>query len=337
MTMMRDVVRDAAIDGLYLADLDRIGLDVTRWDVLPAAVAQQAPMLPGPLRSTRISWTDAEIGLFLTELGTGSVAIESIAARDMLAFSIHPCSLVGRYLSVDGRVSRSHGIDLEIIFIPRHATLRVGSTGDCYRSLVLLATVDFLSRELGHHADFIPPALAALLAAGGPSVRARPLSPPVRLIAEELMLHTAGAPPLPRLYIQGRACDLLCAMINDISADGGAGTPSRPISHQDLLGIERVRSLIATDLARDHPVAELACLAAMNRTKLRALFKGVYGTTIAEFRMAVRMTRAASLLQGTDHRIAAIGYDLGYADAASFAIAFKKFHGRSPSRVRQAR
>src|SRR5262245_40825533 len=121
MTMLRDVP-DAAIDGIYLADLGRIGLDITRWDVKPA-LPRQPLVHAAPVRSNRISWTDANFGLFLTELGSAGVAIESTAARDVLAFSLHPGSTAGRYLSVDSNVSRSHGIDLEVIFIPRHARL----------------------------------------------------------------------------------------------------------------------------------------------------------------------------------------------------------------------
>ena len=81
-------------------------------------------------------------------------------------------------------------------------------------------------------------------------------------------------------------------------------------------------------------IDQLARMANTNRTRLRFIFKQMYGETIADFRNGIRMTRARQLLLETDLTVAQVSSQVGYADVSAFHVAFKKTFGCTPAVLR---
>jgi AraC-like DNA-binding protein len=73
----------------------------------------------------------------------------------------------------------------------------------------------------------------------------------------------------------------------------------------------------------------------MNRTKLRAAFKEMYGMTLVEYRTAVSMQRAEQLLGEAGATVQEAAHSAGYANASSFIVAFKRYFGVSPGDFRR--
>ena len=74
----------------------------------------------------------------------------------------------------------------------------------------------------------------------------------------------------------------------------------------------------------------------MNTTTLKAVFKKVYGTSLAAHMKAHRMERAASLLLKTQDDIGAIARAVGYESQSRFTSAFRECYGVSPGEYRRA-
>jgi AraC-like DNA-binding protein len=75
----------------------------------------------------------------------------------------------------------------------------------------------------------------------------------------------------------------------------------------------------------------LSRVAAMSPTKLKKLFKAVYGEAIYSFFQKHRMKHAAELLLTKEFTVKEVGSKLGYANLSNFTLAFKKEFNRLPS------
>lgn len=74
----------------------------------------------------------------------------------------------------------------------------------------------------------------------------------------------------------------------------------------------------------------------MNTTTLKAVFKKVYGTSLAAHWKAHRMEKAASLLVSTQEDVGAIARAVGYESQSRFTAAFREEYGVSPGEYRRA-
>lgn len=73
----------------------------------------------------------------------------------------------------------------------------------------------------------------------------------------------------------------------------------------------------------------------MNPTTLKALFKGVYGNSIASHMKEHRMEKAAELLLSTNLTLLQIAKSVGYENQSKFTAAFKDYYDILPSEYRK--
>jgi transcriptional regulator GlxA family with amidase domain len=92
---------------------------------------------------------------------------------------------------------------------------------------------------------------------------------------------------------------------------------------------------VAIDLARPWTVDDLAGLAAVSGEQLRRLCRQQLGYTPMQQVTRMRMQRAATMLQATPGKIAAIAASVGYANRFAFSAAFARWIGRSPGSYRR--
>ena len=72
----------------------------------------------------------------------------------------------------------------------------------------------------------------------------------------------------------------------------------------------------------------------LNRSKLTRGFRELFNCTVAEAIAERRLDLARRMLLTTDLPVSSIGYESGYLNNASFARAFGRRFGRSPSDFR---
>ena len=74
-------------------------------------------------------------------------------------------------------------------------------------------------------------------------------------------------------------------------------------------------------------IEELSRRCLMNPTTLKAVFKAVYGDSLAAHMKEHRLERAAELLRHGDESVAEIAAAVGYDSASRFSAAFReRFH-----------
>ena len=83
-------------------------------------------------------------------------------------------------------------------------------------------------------------------------------------------------------------------------------------------------------------IEELARIFHINTTTLKAVFKSVYGNSLAAHIKEHRMERAAELLRSTDLSILEIAGRVGYDSQSKFTAAFKSAYQVLPKEYRKA-
>jgi AraC-like DNA-binding protein len=103
-----------------------------------------------------------------------------------------------------------------------------------------------------------------------------------------------------------------------------------PLHTADAEKIYAIRKSILADLGSPPQLAVLAKNAGMSLTKMKQLFRQVFGDSIYNFYQAARMDEAASLLNHLS--VSQVGYRIGFSNLSHFSRVFEKHHRMKPKR-----
>ena len=132
---------------------------------------------------------------------------------------------------------------------------------------------------------------------------------------EEESRAATGAPHLPPL---------------DAELHEGGGTA------EQLETIRAVHDYLTQNLSCRVTIDELSRKFLMNPSTMKALFKSVYGASLASHIRGHRMERAAKLLVEGDESVAQIARAVGYESQSKFSTEFHKAYGVLPTEYRRS-
>ncbi|MGY5847021.1 helix-turn-helix transcriptional regulator [Salegentibacter sp. HM20] len=99
--------------------------------------------------------------------------------------------------------------------------------------------------------------------------------------------------------------------------------------------LKQVRLYILRNLHTELPsLKELGLIHHTNKTKLKAEFKKMYGTTIPRFHMEKRLEKGALLIRSTELPVSIIAQKCGFKDHSHFSKNFRIKYGQTPSKYR---
>lgn len=99
--------------------------------------------------------------------------------------------------------------------------------------------------------------------------------------------------------------------------------------------VQKVITLIDSDLTADLSLSTQANLLNVNASYLSALFKKETGSTLTEYVSKKRVEHASFLLASTSLQIQAIAQACGIYDVNYFTKMFKKITGKTPKEYRE--
>lgn len=108
------------------------------------------------------------------------------------------------------------------------------------------------------------------------------------------------------------------------------------VHKDDAEKLALIRTAILADLAVPPGLPELAKMAGFGETKMKELFKQVFGDTIYNYYQQARMEEAAFLLKHGGLSVSETGYHLGFANLSHFGRLFEKYHGMKPKKYMTA-
>ena len=100
-------------------------------------------------------------------------------------------------------------------------------------------------------------------------------------------------------------------------------------------GFQESIDFIEQNLTGDPDITEIAAKAAFSPFYYQRIFGALCGMTVGDYIRARRMTLAAQELSRDHVRVIDIAVRYGYDSPDSFARAFQKFHGITPSQARE--
>ena len=100
-------------------------------------------------------------------------------------------------------------------------------------------------------------------------------------------------------------------------------------------GFQKSMEYIERNLSEALDIEDIAARAALSPFYYQRIFGALCGMTVGEYIRALRMTLAAQDLAGSDEKVIDIAEKYGYDSPDSFAKAFQRFHGITPSQARE--
>ena len=135
---------------------------------------------------------------------------------------------------------------------------------------------------------------------------------------------------LSRLFIQGKLLELL-ALFFDKLLQREFNNTYENINTEDIETLFLVKQMIMDQIYDPPTIATIARQIGMSESKLKKIFKQVFGYSIYQYILLNKMQRAKSLLDTKKYNVSEVGFELGYSNLAHFAKAFKKQYQISPS------
>jgi len=106
----------------------------------------------------------------------------------------------------------------------------------------------------------------------------------------------------------------------------------------DTLGkIERIKYFTERNYHKKVSLDDAAALVFLSPKYLSRVFKQVTGEGFNEFKLKVKMRKAAEMLHQSDKSIAQVAHELGYQNLESFIRIFKKIYRCTPTEYREQR
>jgi AraC-like DNA-binding protein len=156
--------------------------------------------------------------------------------------------------------------------------------------------------------------------------------PPYALSSIQAILHMPAQPQLQTRTLQPLVESLLINTLSYI-------TESRPkpikANARERKAIRELAYYLRTELDSEKTVEDFSKIYLINRQKIKALFKEMYGVPIRQFSIRERLEKACFLLRETDASVQEIAFTVGYHMPSSFVEKFKEAYFLSPLQYRK--
>ena len=136
------------------------------------------------------------------------------------------------------------------------------------------------------------------------------------------------------LYYDSKVAEAVSLIIERTKRDRAEGKQTK-LQLDDQRILQDVQLYIEEHLAQDIKTEQLAAVACMGQTKLRATFKQAFGQTITEYIQQRRLSHAEELLLQCNDTVGQVAEAVGYRHAGRFSSLFKKQTGLFPDEYRR--
>jgi AraC-like DNA-binding protein len=170
-------------------------------------------------------------------------------------------------------------------------------------------------------------ALQSLLQNTQPLLFEQMIYPSLQKIVDEIV--TGQIDETFRLFfLRIKAEELICRLL--IELEKRDEKHLYPLNSRDIQTIYKVRERILEHPETPPVIKEWAAYANMSPSKLKRLFKQIFGNSIFSYYQEFRMKEAARLLKEGKLSVSDAGYELGFTNLSHFSRVFKEHTGMKP-------
>ncbi|ASZ13274.1 AraC family transcriptional regulator [Chitinophaga pendula] len=172
-------------------------------------------------------------------------------------------------------------------------------------------------------------ALQSLLLSTQPLLFEQMITAPLQKIVDEIMTNVVDE-VFKLFFLRVKAEELICRLLMELLKR--EETRIYPLMDIDVEHIYKVRERILKNLDTPPVIAELAAFANVSTSKLKYLFKQIFGDSIYNYYQRFRMQEAARLLREEKLSVADAGYRLGFSNLSHFSRLFESHLGEKPKK-----
>lgn len=176
-------------------------------------------------------------------------------------------------------------------------------------------------------ATAISPVLQSLLQNKQPLLFEQVIYPSLHAIVSEIV--TASISETFKLfYLRVKAEELICMLLMELEKRDEKQLSA--LNVHDVQTLYRIRNQILENLGKPPTIKDLVEIAGMSPTKLKRLFKQIFGNSIFSYYQEFRMKEAARLLHPERLSVSEVGYRLGFTNLSHFTKVFEEHIGMKP-------
>jgi AraC-like DNA-binding protein len=171
------------------------------------------------------------------------------------------------------------------------------------------------------------PVLRSLLQNTQPLLFEQMIYPSLQKIVDEIVTESANE-TFKLFFLRIKAEELICRLLMELE--------KRDEKHLYSLNIHDIQTIYKVkEQMLEHPetppvIKELAGSANMSPSKLKRIFKQIFGSPIFSYYQEFRMKEAARLLKEEKLSVSDVGYGLGFTNLSHFSRVFKEHIGMKP-------
>ncbi|PSL23737.1 helix-turn-helix domain-containing protein [Chitinophaga ginsengisoli] len=153
--------------------------------------------------------------------------------------------------------------------------------------------------------------------------------PSLQRIVDEIMTESVDE-TFELFFLRIKAEELVCRLLMELEKRDEKYLYA--LNSKDIQAIYKVRAQMLEQLDTPPVINELAVDANMSPTKLKRLFKQIFGNSIFSYYQEFRMKEAARLLKEEKLSVSDVGYQLGFTNLSHFSRVFEEHIGMKPKK-----
>lgn len=171
------------------------------------------------------------------------------------------------------------------------------------------------------------PVLQSLVQNTQPLLFEQMIYPSLQKIVDEIVSESVDE-SFKLFFLRVKAEELICRLLMELEKRDEIHLYD--LNAQDIQTIYKVKEQMLEHLEIPPVIKELAVYASMSPTKLKRLFKQIFGNSIFNYYQEFRMKEAAILLRDKRLSVAEVGYQLGFTNLSHFSRVFNEHIGMKP-------
>lgn len=224
-------------------------------------------------------------------------------------------------------INATHSLQMPSVLI---ATSRL-NTEDVFtihsntETINIEADVTYLSELFKYSAP--SPVLQRLLNDASPLLFEQWIHPAIQNIINEIVTENVNE-NFKLFFLRVKAEELICRLLMEL--DMREEKKFYPLNNHDIKAIYKVKETMLAQLNDPPLILKLAIDVGMSPTKLKRLFKQIFGYSVFNYYQHFRLKEAARLLKEEGLSVAETGYRLGFTNMSHFSRVFEEHIGMKP-------
>ncbi len=203
-------------------------------------------------------------------------------------------------------------------------------SGKQIQNIIISIDIDYLKELLNKDFEKDSTALVKLLSNQKPFLFEELVTPRIHAVVKELENTLELNKPLRYFFHHIKALELIFLFLDEFLKRDF--TSYKPVNKKDIEKIYRIRENILRDLSITPTLPTLALQHGMSESKMKKLFKQVFGQSIYQYYLMFRIQKAALLIREQGLTVSEAGYQTGFSNLSHFTRLFERYMGEKPKK-----